>query len=58
MKFNIINHSAKEIEIFYNAEDMVNRIVELTKGHYLGGKLRPTYLAVDESGITIIMDFE
>lgn len=58
MKFNIINHGTKEIEIYYDAEAMVCRIVELTKEHFLCGRLKPTHLAVDESGITIIMDFE
>lgn len=52
MKFIIINHGAKEIEIYHNAEEMVHRIVELTKEH-----LKPTHLAVDESGISIIVDF-
>lgn len=58
MKFIIINHGTKEIEIFNGAEEMVNRIVKLNKEHFLGGNLRPTHLAVDQTGITIIMDFE
>lgn len=58
MKFIIINHSTKEIEIYHNVEEMVHRVVELTHEHFLGGKLKPTHLAVDEGGISIIMDFE
>lgn len=58
MKFIIINHGTKEIEIYHNAEEMVMRIVELTHEHFLGGHLKPTHLAIDESGISIIVDFE
>lgn len=58
MKFTIINHATKEIEIYYDVEEMVHRIVELKNEHFLGGKLKPTHLAVDVYGISIIMDFD
>lgn len=54
MRFVIINHSVKEIEIYDNVEDMVNRIIEITSTT----KCKPAYLSVDKSGISIIMDFE
>lgn len=58
MKYIIINHGTKEIEIYSNVEEMVHRVTELTHEHFLGGRLKPTHLAIDETGISIIMDFE
>lgn len=54
MRFVIVNHDTKEIEICYSAEDMVNRIVEITSTT----KCKPTHLAVDKTGITIILSYE
>lgn len=57
MKYVIIIHDLKTIEVFYNADEMVKRIVELMNEHTIGRR-KPTRLAVDETGITIILDFE
>lgn len=57
MKFVIIIHDMETIEIFYNAEEMVKRIVDLMNDHTIGRR-KPKYLAVDERGIVITLDFE
>lgn len=57
MQYVLICHDMKTYEVFDNAETMVNRIVELMNEHTIGRR-KPTHLAIDETGITIIMDLE
>lgn len=55
MKFKLIIRDLKTIETYDDVTDMVNRIVKLMKEHPLGRRI-PTHVAIDETGMTIIMD--